>query len=66
MGALILVALIKCTSAPVSESPFSIQENSEGLELSENGKPVLFYHWTVGNMPETTTYIHSTVYKVIY
>ena len=40
---IILVALVKCTSSPDSESPFSIQENSEGLELYENGKPVLFY-----------------------
>jgi hypothetical protein len=43
MGALILVALNKCTSVPDSESPFSIQENSQGLELYENGKPILFY-----------------------
>jgi len=38
-----LVALIKCTTTPDSKSSFSIQENSEGLELYENGKPVLFY-----------------------
>jgi len=43
MGAFILVALIKCTTTPDSKSSFSIQENSEGLELYENGKPVLFY-----------------------
>ncbi len=34
---------MNCSSAPESESPFSIEENSQGLELFENGKPVLFY-----------------------
>ena len=33
-----MVALIKCTTTPDSKSSFSIQENSEGLELYENGK----------------------------
>ncbi len=43
LGTLIIVALMKCTSEPNSKSPFSIQENPEGLDLYENGKPVLFY-----------------------
>ncbi len=37
------MALIKCTSVPDTKSSFSIHENSQGLELYESGKPVLFY-----------------------
>ena len=62
MGALILVALVKCTSVPDSKSPFSIQENSQGLELYENGKPVLFYQKALKSMDSgkyaRNNYIH--------
>jgi hypothetical protein len=30
-------------SVPAKKSPFSVKENTEGVELSESGKPVFFY-----------------------
>ena len=61
---LLTALLLSCTSSPELQSPFSFTKSDQGVELLENGHPVLFYRRTPKSL--TGEYICNNYIHPLY